>query len=112
MDHGRYIIDRHSPNNRHGAAQEDFMPITLTFTEGVIAAEKAPIAVARITEAFLRHHGLAGNRIMAANVTAHLNILAKGHTFAGGEPVDGAWIETKTPSFALASHDIQTAFFG
>jgi|KBSSwiStaDraftv2_1062776.scaffolds.fasta_scaffold1460465_1 hypothetical protein len=88
------------------------MPITLTFTEGVIAAEKAPIAVARITEAFLRHHGLAGNRIMAANVTAHLNILPKGRAFAGGEPVDGAWIETKTPSFALASHDIQTAFFG
>lgn len=88
------------------------MPISLTLTEGVIAADKAPIAVARITESFLKHHGLAGNRIMTANVTAHLNILPKGQTFAGGKPVDGAWIETKTPSFALASHDIQTAFFG
>ncbi|MGJ5024556.1 4-oxalocrotonate tautomerase [Bradyrhizobium oligotrophicum] len=88
------------------------MPISLTLTEGVIAADKAPIAVARITEAFLKHHGLAGNRIMTANVTAHLNILPKGQTFAGGQPVDGAWIETKTPSFALASRDIQTAFFG
>ncbi|WP_315718789.1 MULTISPECIES: 4-oxalocrotonate tautomerase [unclassified Bradyrhizobium] len=88
------------------------MPISLTLTDGVIAADKAPIAVARITESFLRHHGLAGNRLMTANVTAHLNILPKGQTFAGGQPVDGAWIETKTPSFALASHDIQTAFFG
>lgn len=88
------------------------MPISLTLTEGVIAADQAPIAIARITESFLRHHGLAGNRIMGANVTAHLNILPKGHTFAGGTPVDGAWIETKTPSFALASHEVQTAFFG
>jgi len=88
------------------------MPINLTLTEGVIAADQAPIAVARITEAFLRHHGLAGNRIMTPNVTTHLNILPKGHTFAGGKPVEGAWIETRTPSFALASHEIQAAFFG
>ncbi|MGJ4951277.1 4-oxalocrotonate tautomerase [Bradyrhizobium sp. HKCCYLS20291] len=88
------------------------MPITLTLTEGVIAADKAPIAVARITDAFLRHHGLAGNSIMTPNVTTHLNILPKGRTFAGGKPVDGAWIETKTPSFALASQEVQTAFFG
>ena len=45
------------------------MPISLTLTEGVIAADKAPIAVARITESFLKHHGLAGNRIMTANAT-------------------------------------------
>ncbi|MGJ4929854.1 4-oxalocrotonate tautomerase [Bradyrhizobium sp. HKCCYLS2038] len=88
------------------------MPITLTLTEGVIAADKAPIAVARITDAFLRHHGLAGNSVMTPNVTTHLNILPKGRTFAGGKPVDGAWIETKTPSFALASQEVQTAFFG
>lgn len=88
------------------------MPISLTLTEGVLPRDKTPTAVAKITEAFLKHHGLGGNRVMTPNVTAHLNILPKGHTFAGGVPVEGAWIETKTPSFALANHDIQTAFFG
>jgi hypothetical protein len=49
---------------------------------------------------------------MTPNVTAHVAIISKGHTFAGGKPVEGAWIETKTPSFALADHQTQTAFFG
>lgn len=88
------------------------MPISITLTEGVIPADKTQLAVAQITESFLKHHGLEGNKVMTPNVTAHLAILPKGHTFAGGKPVDGAWIETKTPSFALAKHEIQTAFFG
>ncbi len=88
------------------------MPISLTLTEGVLPADKTPVAVAKITEAFLKHHGLDGNKVMTPNVTAHLNIMPKGHTFAAGKPVEGAWIETKTPSFALSSHDVQSAFFG
>ncbi|PKA39938.1 4-oxalocrotonate tautomerase (plasmid) [Rhizobium sullae] len=88
------------------------MPISLTLTEGVIPADKMHVVVAKITESFLNHHGLGGNKVMTPNVTAHLNVLPKGQTFSAGKPVEGAWIETKTPSFALASHDIQTAFFG
>ncbi|WP_374628273.1 4-oxalocrotonate tautomerase [Pannonibacter indicus] len=88
------------------------MPISLTLTEGVIPADKTALAISKITESFLRHHGLGGNKVMTPNVTAHLNILPKGHTFAAGLPIEGAWIETKTPSFALADYDIQTAFFG
>lgn len=88
------------------------MPISITLTEGVIPADKVGTAVAQITDSFLRHHGLGGNKVMTPNVTTHLNILPKGHSFAGGKPVDGAWVETKTPSFALADHEIQTAFFG
>ncbi|KAF2989273.1 4-oxalocrotonate tautomerase (plasmid) [Methylocystis sp. MJC1] len=88
------------------------MPISITLTEGVIPTDKVMLAVEKITESFLRHHGLVGNRVMTPNVTAHLNVLPKGFTFAGGKPIDGAWIETKTPSFALADHAIQTTFFG
>lgn len=88
------------------------MPISITLTEGVIPADKVGAAVQQITDSFLRHHGLGGNAVMTPNVTTHLNVLPKGHTFAGGKPVDGAWVETKTPSFALADHAIQTAFFG
>ncbi len=88
------------------------MPITLTLTEGVLPPAKVKEAVAKITDALLRHHGLAGNAVMTPNVTAHVNILPKGATFAGGREVEGAWIETKTPSFALADHAIQSSFFG
>lgn len=88
------------------------MPITLTLTEGVLPVEQEAVAISRITEAFLRHHGLGGNAVMTPNVTAHIAILPKCHTFAGGKPVEGAWVETKTPSFALADHATQTAFFG
>ncbi|WP_346897651.1 4-oxalocrotonate tautomerase [uncultured Roseibium sp.] len=87
------------------------MPITLTLTEGVLSEGQEAVAAARITEAFLAHHGLAGNAVMTPNVTSHVSVLPKGHAFAGGKPVEGAWIETKTPSFALADHDVQTAFF-
>ncbi len=88
------------------------MPISITLTEGVIPAGQEGVAVAKITKSFLKHHGMGGNKLMTPNVTTHLNILPKGHTFAGGQPVDGAWVETKTPSFALADHAVQTAFFG
>lgn len=87
------------------------MPITLTLTEGVLPDAAIPQAVEQITNAFLRHHALSGNRVMTPNVTAHVNLLPKGLSFAGGKPVEGAWIETKTPSFALADHDVQSGFF-
>lgn len=87
------------------------MPITLTLTEGVLPSDAIKTAVARITDAFLRHHGMAGNIVMTPNVTAHVNVLPKGLSFAGGQEVEGAWIETKTPSFALADRDIQKSFF-
>lgn len=87
------------------------MPITLTFTEGVLPVGKVKDAIAQITASFLEHHGMSGNKVMTPNVTAHVNILPKGLTFAAGKEVDGAWIETKTPSFALADHKIQAGFF-
>ncbi len=88
------------------------MPITLTLTEGVLTAPAAKRAIAEITTALLARHGLTGNKVMTPNVTAHLHVLPKSQTFAAGEEVEGAWIETKTPSFALADPEVQRAFFG
>jgi hypothetical protein len=48
---------------------------------------------------------------MTPNFTAHVNILPKGSIFSGGKEIEGAWIEIKTPSFALADRAIQTSFF-
>ena len=87
------------------------MPLTFTLTEGVLPAGAEKEAVARITDAFLRHHGMPGNKVMTPNITAHVNILPKGQTFSGGKEVEGAWIEFKSPSFALANRNVQVSFF-
>lgn len=85
------------------------MPLTLT--EGVLPSGAVKQAIAQLTASFLDHHGMSGNKVMTPNVTAHVNIIPKGLTFSGGNEVEGAWIELKTPSFALADHKIQASFF-
>lgn len=87
------------------------MPLTLTLTEGVLPAGSEKTAIARITDAFLKHHGMAGNKVMTDNVTAHFQVLPKNSTFSGGKEVAGAWVEWKTPSFALANREVQQGFF-
>lgn len=87
------------------------MPLTLTLTEGVLPVGTEKTAIARITEAFLKHHGMAGNQVMADNVTAHFQVLPRSNTFSGGKEVAGAWVEWKTPSFALANREVQQGFF-
>jgi hypothetical protein len=87
------------------------MPLTLTLTEGVLPQGSEPQAVARITEAFLKHHGLAGNKAMTPNVTAQVHVLPRSSTFSGGKEFAGAWIEWKVPSFALVDRKVQQDFF-
>jgi hypothetical protein len=87
------------------------MPITLTLTEGVLPDSKIEQAVASLTDSFLEHHAMSGNSVMTPNITAHVSVIPKGRTFSGGKPVEGAWIETKTPSFALADNETQQSFF-
>ena len=87
------------------------MPITLTLSAEALPHGAEAVAVKRITDAFLAAHGLAGHPVMTPNTTTHLTILPQGASFAGGVPVVGAWVETKTPSFALADRSAQVAFF-
>jgi len=87
------------------------MPIAITLTEGVLPKGSEKQAAKRITDAFLKWHGLTGNKVMTPNIINHIHILPKDSTLAGGEPVAGAWVETKTPSFALSSREIQEGFF-
>lgn len=87
------------------------MPLTLTITEGVLTPKQVEQVIVHLTNSLLEHHGLTGNKIMTKNITAHVNIIPKGLTFSGGKAIEGAWIETKTPSFALADQDIQSSFF-
>ncbi len=87
------------------------MPLALTYTEGALTGDAGLRAGKKITEAFLKWHGLAGNRVMTPNVTMQIQALSKSGALSGGEPVDGAWLECKTPSFALADRDVQIGFF-
>lgn len=87
------------------------MPLTLTLTEGVLPSGNEKLAVAQITNAMLKWHGLSGNKVMTPNVTAHVQVLPKGATFSGGKEFKGAWVEWKTPSFAFNSREIQQGFF-
>jgi hypothetical protein len=88
------------------------MPLSLTLTEGVLPKGTEKVAIKRITDAFLKWHDLSGNKVMTPNVTAHLSVLSKDHTFSGGEPLDdGVWIELRTPSFAFTDRRVQQGFF-
>ncbi len=87
------------------------MPISVTLTEGVIPTEKQGQVIKEITDSFLEHHKLGGNTVMTPNITAQLHTQPMNETFSGGEPVSGAWIEIKAPSFALVERDIQKSFF-
>jgi hypothetical protein len=87
------------------------MPLTLTLTEGVIPAGSEKEAVAQLSDAMLKHHGLTGNTVMTPNITATVHVLPRGSTFSGGKEFSGAWVEWKVPSFAFASRDVQKGYF-
>lgn len=86
------------------------MPLTLTLTENVLPANTLNTAIERLTKSMLQWHGLIGNTVMTPNVTANIHIVPKGHSYSGGVPFRGAWIEWKVPSFAFASREIQKGF--
>ena len=86
------------------------MPLTLTLTEGVLPKGSEKQAVAKITDAMLKWHGLTGNKVMTPNVTATVHVLPKSSTFSGGEEFSGAWIEWKVPSFAFSDREVQLGF--
>lgn len=87
------------------------MPLALTYTEGVFNADTGAATGRKITQAFLKWHGLTGNTVMTPNVTMQIQALPKFAALSGGEPVSAAWLECKTPSFALADRDTQVGFF-
>jgi hypothetical protein len=86
------------------------MPVKLTLTEGVLPKGTEQQAAARITQSFLKHHGLAGNKVMTPNVTAQIHVLPKDRTLSGGQPFSGAWVEWILPSFAMTDRKVQQDF--
>jgi hypothetical protein len=80
-------------------------------TEGVLPKGQEPVALARLSEAMLRWHGLTGNAIMTPNVIGSFHVLAKDQTFSGMQPVPLAVVEWKVPSFAFTDRKVQVGYF-
>ena len=86
------------------------MPLNLIITEGVLPKNRHQATIARLSEAFLKLHGLAGNKFFTPNVIGHISELPAGSTYAGMNPAQVAIVEWLTPSFAFATRDIQKAY--
>jgi phenylpyruvate tautomerase PptA (4-oxalocrotonate tautomerase family) len=86
------------------------MPLTLLITEGVLPKDREQDTVARLSETFLRLHGLAGNRFLTPNVIGHVQVLAAGSSYSGLKAAPVAIVEWLTPSFTFATRAIQTAY--
>ncbi len=86
------------------------MPLTLIVTEGVLPKHREATTIARLSEAFLRLHGLAGNKFLTPNVIGHVQVIPAGSTFSGLKPTPVAIVEWLTPSFAFGSRELQSAY--
>ncbi len=87
------------------------MPLTLTLTEGVLPPGQEKIAFARLSEAMLKWHGLAGNALMTRNVVGSIHVMPRNATFAGMPETPVAFVEWKVPSFAFTSREVQVGYF-
>ena len=87
------------------------MPLQLTLTEGILPTGQEKAAFARLSEAMLKWHGLAGHDVMTPNVIGEFRVLPRHQTFSGMQEAPIAVIEWKVPSFAFATREIQLGYF-
>ena len=86
------------------------MPLTLIVTEGVLPKDREQSTIARLSETFLKLHGLTGNKFMTPNVIGHVQVIPSGSTFSGLKATPVAIVEWLTPSFAFATREAQIAY--
>ena len=86
------------------------MPLTFTVTEGVLPKGTENATFARLSDAMLKWHGLAGNTVMTPNVVGSINVVSQEHTFSGSRQARVAFVEWKVPSFAFATREIQLGY--
>jgi len=86
------------------------MPLTLIVTEGVIPKDREQQTITRLSQVFLDAHGLSGNKALTPNVIGHIQVIAKGSTFAGLQPTPVAIVEWKVPAIAFTSREVQSTY--
>lgn len=87
------------------------MPLTLTLSEGVLPTGTEKQAFARLCDAMLKWHGLAGNTVMTPNVVGSIHLVPGEFTFSGAKEASVAFVEWKVPSFAFNTREIQEGYF-
>jgi len=87
------------------------MPLTLTVTEGVLPKGSEQATFARLSDAMLKWHGLAGNEAMTPNIVGTIHVLPKDRTFSGAKEASVVFVEWKVPSFAFSTREIQLGYF-
>ena len=87
------------------------MPLTLTLTAGVLPKGQEKLAYQRLSAAMLKWHGLAGNKLMSANVIGSIHVMDPDQTFTGQEETPVVFIEWKVPSFAFTDRKVQEGYF-
>jgi hypothetical protein len=86
------------------------MPLTLLITEGVIPKNREQETVARLSESFLKLHGLVGNKFMTPNVIGHIQVIPVDRSFSGLRAVPVAMIEWKVPSSVFTNREVQVSY--
>lgn len=86
------------------------MPLTLTATEGVFPKGSEHTTFARLSDAMLKWHGLAGNEVMTPNIVGTIQVVPKDSTFSGSKEASVVFVEWKVPSFAFATREIQLGY--
>lgn len=86
------------------------MPIQIIATEGIFTESAEKKMFEAVTNSFLKHHDLIGNKFMTPNVIGEITVVPQGRTFAGGKPDKIVIIELKAPSFALTSQEQKQSF--
>ncbi|NMM27864.1 MAG: 4-oxalocrotonate tautomerase [Glaciimonas sp.] len=87
------------------------MPLTLTVTEGILTKGSEQATFARLSDAMLKWHGLAGNEAMTPNIVGTIHVLPKNCTFSGSKEAPVVFVEWKVPSFAFSTREIQLGYF-
>lgn len=86
------------------------MPLTLIVTDGLLPAERMAPTIQSLSEAFLRLHGLQGNKVLTPNVVGHVQVVPEGHSFSGLQPTPIAVVEWLTPGVAFTSREVQKQY--
>ncbi len=86
------------------------MPISIQVTQGLLTPKGEREVFARVADALLRVHGLAGNSFMTPAVIGHLDVYPEATSYVGGVPQSLAVVEVKVPSVTFPNQDVRDAF--
>jgi hypothetical protein len=77
----------------------------------LVISQDAPLPSGnKLSNPFLKRHGLLNNTVMNPNVTANVIIVPKSLCFSGGEKFVCVWVEWIIPSLAFASREMPKGY--